>query len=67
MNLLDLDKKAAQQGIKKVMLHNSWIVNSIAGDFNPPHMHYGQLSAAGWLKMPESVEKDKERVFYIIL
>ena len=23
----DLDKKAAQQGIKKVMLHNSWIVN----------------------------------------
>ena len=33
----------------------------VAGDFNPPHMHYGQLSAAGWLKMPESVAKDKER------
>ena len=42
-------------------MHNSWLVNSIAGDFNPPHMHYGQLSAAGWLKMPESVEKDEER------
>ena len=43
------------------MLHNSWLVNSIAGDFNPPHMHFGMLSAAGWLKMPPSVEKDEER------
>ena len=56
-----LDKEKAEQGIKKVMLHNSWLVNSIAGDFNPPHMHYGMLSAAGWLKMPPSVEKDEER------
>ena len=55
------DNEAAERGIKKVAMHNSWLVNSIAGDFNPPHMHYGQLSAAGWLKMPESVEKDKER------
>ena len=55
------DNEAAERGIKKVALHNSWRVNSIAGDFNPPHMHYGMLSAAGWLKMPESVEKDKER------
>ena len=57
----DLDKEKAKQGIKKVMLHNSWLVNSIAGDFNPPHMHFGMLSAAGWLKMPPSVEKDEER------
>ena len=57
----DLDKEKAKQGIKKVMMHNSWLVNSIAGDFNPPHMHYGMLSAAGWLKMPPSVEKDEER------
>ena len=55
------DNDAANRGIKKVLLHNSWLVNSIAGDFNPPHMHFGQLSAAGWLKMPESVEKDEER------
>jgi len=55
------DNDAADRGIKKVLLHNSWLVNSIAGDFNPPHMHYGMLSAAGWLKMPESVEKDEER------
>ena len=43
------------------MMHSSWLVNSIAGDFNPPHMHYGMLSAAGWLKMPPSVEKNEER------
>ena len=53
------DSAVAEKGIKKVALHNSWLVNSIAGDFNPPHMHYGMLSTAGWLKMPESVEKNK--------
>tara|TARA_R110000787_G_scaffold228117_2_gene335807 strand:+ start:2836 stop:3498 length:663 start_codon:yes stop_codon:yes gene_type:complete len=56
-----VDKDVAKKGIKKVLLHNSWLVNSIAGDFNPPHMHNGMLSAAGWLKMPSSVEKDEER------
>ena len=47
--------------VTKVMLNSAWIVNSIAGDFNPLHMHNGMLSAAGWLKMPPSVEKDEER------
>ena len=56
-----LDREKSKKGIKQVLLHNSWIVNSIAGDFNPPHMHFGMLSAAGWLKMPESVENDTER------
>ena len=56
-----IDKDVAKKGIKKMLLHKSWLVNSIAGDFNPPHMHSGMLSAAGWLKMPPSVEKDEER------
>mgnify|MGYP001593571940 FL=1 len=56
-----VDKAVAKKGIKKMLLHKSWLVNSIAGDFNPPHMHSGMLSAAGWLKMPPSVEKDEER------
>ena len=56
-----VDKAVAKKGIKKVLLHKSWLVNSIAGDFNPPHMHSGMISAAGWLKMPPSVEKDEER------
>jgi hypothetical protein len=55
------DKESAEKGIDKVMMHNIWLVNSIAGDFNPPHMHFGMLSAAGWLKVPESVEKNEER------
>jgi hypothetical protein len=56
-----IDKDVAKKGIKKMLLHKSWLVNSIAGDFNPPHMHSGMISAAGWLKMPPSVEKDEER------
>tara|TARA_R110002073_G_scaffold17137_1_gene64912 strand:- start:231 stop:800 length:570 start_codon:yes stop_codon:yes gene_type:complete len=56
-----VDKSVAKKGIKKMLLHKSWLVNSIAGDFNPPHMHSGMISAAGWLKMPPSVEKDEER------
>ena len=57
----ELDKKIAEQNIKSIELHNSWIVNSIKGDFNPPHMHFGMISAAGWLMMPKSVEENKER------
>ena len=57
----DEEIKNVKGDITGVDLHNSWIVNSIAGDFNPPLMHYGMLSAACWLKMPESVEKDEER------
>jgi hypothetical protein len=56
-----LDREKSKKGIKKILLHNSWIVNSIAGDFNPPHMHFGMMSAAGWLKMPESIENNTER------
>ena len=49
------------KNIKGLNLHNSWIVNQVAGDFNPPHMHSGVLSAAGWLMVPESIEKGEER------
>jgi len=53
--------KNVKGDITGVDLHNSWIVNSIAGDFNPPHMHSGLVSAAGWTMVPESVEKDEEK------
>ena len=55
------DIEMSKKPIKSIQLHNSWLVNSIAGDFNPPHMHSGMLSIAGWLKVPKSIEKDKER------
>ena len=44
-----------------VNLHSSWIVNSVAGDFNPPHTHSGLVSAAGWTMVPQSIEKDQEK------
>jgi hypothetical protein len=55
------DVEMSKKPIKSIKLHNSWLVNSIAGDFNPPHMHSGMLSIAGWLKVPKSIEEDKER------
>ena len=55
------NQKMKNKNIKSLNLHNSWIVNQVAGDFNPPHMHSGLLSAAGWLKVPESIEKGEER------
>ena len=57
----DEEIKNVKGDITGVDLHNSWIVNSIAGDFNPPHMHAGLVSAAGWTMVPESVEKDEEK------
>ena len=44
-----------------VDLHSSWIVNQVAGDFNPPHTHSGLVSAAGWTMVPQSIEKDQEK------
>ena len=55
------NKTMANKNIQGLNLHNSWIVNQVAGDFNPPHMHSGALSAAGWLMVPESIEKGEER------
>jgi hypothetical protein len=46
---------------KMTIIKNGWIVNSIAGDFNPFHAHSGTISAVGYLKVPESIEKDLER------
>ena len=58
----EVDKELIRtKQMKKIELLTSWLVNQIAGDFNPPHMHKGMVSAAGWLKVPESIEKNEER------
>jgi hypothetical protein len=49
------------QNITQMNVLNSWIVNSIAGDFNPPHMHMGHLSCAGFIRVPDSITNDEER------
>ena len=57
------EKKIMEEGIKSLNVLSSWLVNSVAGDFNPIHQHEGRVSAAGWLMMPESIQKDKEKEY----
>jgi len=59
----EAEKKIMETGIKSLNVLSSWFVNSIAGDFNPIHQHEGRISAAGWLMMPESIQKDQEREY----
>ena len=53
--------KTPRPDAKQLMVNTSWIVNQYAGDFNPPHMHYGHLSVAGWLSVPDSITNNEER------
>ena len=53
--------KAPKPQANELLVNTSWIVNQYAGDFNPPHMHYGHLSVAGWLKVPDCIAKGEER------
>ena len=36
-----------------------WAVSQWAGDFNPAHMHDGDLSGVFYTKMPKSIEKER--------
>ena len=55
------EERIMKEGIKVLEIRSSWIVNSVAGDFNPVHQHGGILSAAGWLMIPESIQKNEEK------
>ena len=57
------EQRVMDNGIKTLNILKSWLVNSVAGDFNPVHQHEGKLSCAGWLMMPESIQKDKEKEY----
>jgi len=41
-----------------VSIHGVWGNISVAGDFNPPHHHVGQVSGVGYLKLPEDIEEE---------
>ncbi len=53
--------KTPRPDANELLVNTSWIVNSVAGDFNPPHMHYGHISCAGWLQVPDCITKGEER------
>lgn len=41
-----------------VTIHSVWGNISVAGDFNPPHHHTGQVSGVGYLKLPDDIERE---------
>tara|TARA_B110001454_G_scaffold183859_1_gene179246 strand:+ start:3051 stop:3650 length:600 start_codon:yes stop_codon:yes gene_type:complete len=47
--------------VKKIRIDHAWIVSQYAGDFNPPHMHRGNISGVGYLKIPNSIKQNKEK------
>ena len=47
--------------VKKIRIDHAWVVSQYAGDFNPPHMHRGNISGVGYLKIPNSIKQNKEK------
>ena len=45
--------------VEKIMLTSIWCVSQWAGDFNPAHMHDGDLSGVFYTKMPKSIDKER--------
>ena len=49
----------APEKIDKMVIESMWAVSQWAGDFNPAHMHDGDLSGVFYTKMPESIDKER--------
>ena len=49
----------APDKIDKMVIESMWAVSQWAGDFNPAHMHDGDLSGVFYTKMPESIDKER--------
>ena len=47
--------------VKRIKIERSWIVSQYAGDFNPPHLHRGNISGVGYLKIPSSIRRNEEK------
>ena len=47
--------------ITKFQIINSWIVRQFENEYNPTHWHSGHLSGAGFLKIPSSFGKHKQK------
>ena len=60
-SIKDYYKKTLDIKVKKIRLERAWIVSQYAGDFNPPHLHRGNISGVGYLKIPSSIRNSKEK------
>ena len=45
--------------VDKMVVESMWAVSQWAGDFNPAHMHDGDLSGVFYTKMPKSIDKER--------
>jgi uncharacterized protein (TIGR02466 family) len=43
------------KGMKKYKLKECWLVQQLSGDYNPPHLHAGQISGVFYLKVPKQI------------
>ena len=45
---------------KDIQIKNAWINHMKAGEFNPPHIHSGDLTCVAFLKMPKDMKKENK-------
>ena len=60
-SIKDYYKKTLNIKVKKIRIDKVWVVSQYAGDFNPPHLHRGNISGVGYLKVPPSIRDNKEK------
>ena len=60
-SIKDYYQKTLNIKVKKIRIDKVWIVSQYAGDFNPPHLHRGNISGVGYLKIPLSIKNNKEK------
>ena len=47
--------------VKKVKIKNLWIVSQYSHEYNPVHYHDGHVSGVGYLKIPNFINKNKNK------
>ena len=56
-------KNVIQVKTSSIKIDRAWIVRQFAGDFNPPHIHRGNVSGVCYLEVPNSIKYNKEIAF----
>ena len=56
-------KNVIQVKTSSIKIDRAWIVRQFAGDFNPPHIHKGNVSGVCYLEVPNSIKYNKEIAF----
>ena len=54
-------KQSTGKTAKVIKLKNFWVVRQFAYDYNPVHLHDGDISGVGYLKIPKNNNKSKKK------